>query len=142
MYYVVYSQYSCNFIFEITVSDDFCFFSTALPYNISVTITSNITDGIICYSNQSVELSCHANSINVIQYKWTSTKFKHPEETANITIVATDDPVKYTCTVSDANNDTGYSSINISTNGKLEASKLYTSWICINNKVKIVIRTS
>ena len=99
----------------------FCFSSTALSYNITVTITSNVTDGICSY-NQPVELICHTNTVKVIEYKWTSTKFKHPEETANITVVATDDLVKYTCTVIDINNDTGCSSINISINRKLKAS--------------------
>ena len=83
-----------------------------------------MTDGI-CYHNQSIELICHANIINVIDYKWTSSIFKHPEETANITVVATDDPIKYTCTVTDTNNDNGCSSISISINGKLKASWLY-----------------
>ena len=80
-----------------------------------------MTDGI-CYYNPSVELICHTNTINVVENNWTSTKFKHPEETANITVVATDDPVKYTCTVTDTNNDNGYSSISISISGKLKAS--------------------
>ena len=80
-----------------------------------------MTNGI-CYYNPTVELVCHANTINVVEYKWTSAKFKHPEETANITVVATDDLVKYTCTVTDTNNNTGCSSISISINSKLKAS--------------------
>ena len=87
--------------------------------DLSVTITSNITDGIICY-NKSIELACHANdAVNVTTYKWTSTTFKQAQETASITVLATDDPVQYTCTVTDANGKSSYSSINISSNGEL-----------------------
>ena len=82
-----------------------------------VTITSNITNGVICY-NQSIELICHTNGVNVTTYKWTSTKFKQAEETASITVTATDEPVEYYCTVTDANGKNGYSSVSISSNGE------------------------
>ena len=87
--------------------------------DLSATITSNVTDGIVCY-NKSIELNCHANdTVNVTTYKWISSTFKQPQETASITVMATDDPVQYTCTVTDANGNIGYSSINISSNGEL-----------------------
>ena len=83
-----------------------------------MTITSNITDSI-CY-NQSIVLTCNTNDINVTTYKWISTKSNQSEETTSITVIATDDPVEYTCIVSDSNGDiSGYSSVNISSNGKL-----------------------
>lgn len=82
-----------------------------------MTITSNITDGNICYS-QSIQLTCHAYGINVTQYKWTSTKFKQAMETASITVVATQDPVEYNCMVTNINGESGYSSVNISSNGE------------------------
>ena len=105
--------------YTIAIVIDLCF-CTGLS-NLSVTITTNVTDGIICL-NKSVQLTCHANVVNIATYNWTSTKFTHAEEAASITIIATDDPVGYTCTVTDTNGDTGYSSVNISSNGKLMAS--------------------
>lgn len=82
-----------------------------------MTITSNVTD-VICY-NQSVELTCCASGVNVMERKWISAKLKEPERTASIIVTATDNPVEYTCMVTDTNNDSGYSSVNISSNGKL-----------------------
>ena len=86
-----------------------------------MTITSNITNGIICY-NKSIELTCHANGVNITIYKWTSTTFKQAQETASVTVMATADPVQYICMVTDTNGNNGYSSVNISSNGKVLAS--------------------
>lgn len=88
--------------------------------DLSVTITSNITNGIICY-NKSIELTCRANDANISTYKWTSTTFKQAQETASITVIATADPVQYTCMVTDTDGNIGYSSVNISSNGELLA---------------------
>ena len=66
-----------------------------------------------------MQLTCHAYSVNVNQYNWTSTLFKQAIETVSITVVATHDPVEYKCVVTDINGDSGYSSINISSNGEL-----------------------
>lgn len=85
-----------------------------------MTITSNVTDGTICY-NQPVELTCHASGVDVTEYKWISTKFKQAEMTASITVMATDDSVEYICIVTDTDRQHGYSSVNISSNGKLIA---------------------
>ena len=110
---IPYSFYTIAIVIDL-------YFCTGLS-NLSVTITTNVTDGIICL-NKSVQLTCHANIINIATYNWTSTKFTHAEEAASITIIATEDPVGYTCTVTDTDGDTGYSSVNISSNGKLMAS--------------------
>ena len=107
----MYSCYIYRFVFCTELSSN---------GNLSVTITSNVTDGIIC-CNKAVQLTCHANDVNITAYKWTSSAFKEVKVTASITIIATDDPVGYTCTVTDSNGDNGYSSVNISSNGKLMA---------------------
>ena len=96
----------------------FCFSFTALFNNIPVTIVSNVTNGTVCY-NQSIQLTCHANGTVVTHYNWTSTVFKQALETASITVVATHDPVEYKCMVTDINGESGYSSVNISSNGEL-----------------------
>ena len=98
---------------------DFYSSSVVLSNNLPVMITSNITDhdGTICY-NQSIQLTCRAYSVNITQYRWTSTTFEQAKETASITVVATHDPVEYKCTVTDANGESGYSSVNVSSNGE------------------------
>ena len=86
-----------------------------------VTITSNVTlHGIIC-CNQSIELTCHADDINVTTYKWTASigKSIQSEYSINITVLATDELVEYTCTVTDISDNYGYSSVYILSNGKL-----------------------
>ena len=86
-----------------------------------MTITSNVTlhDGIVCY-NQSIELTCHADGINVTMFKWMSSdKSIQSEHSTNITVIATNSLVEYTCTVSDINGNHGYSSVDILSNGKL-----------------------
>ena len=95
-----------------------CFPSTALFNNVPVTIVSNVTNGTVCY-NQSIQLTCHANGTVVTHYNWTSTVFKQAIETASITVVATHDPIEYNCMVTDINDESGYSSVNISSNGEL-----------------------
>ena len=96
----------------------FCFSFTVLFSNIPVTIVSNVTNGTVCY-NQSIQLTCHANGTVVTHYNWTSTVFKQAMETASITVVATHDPVEYKCMVTYINGESGYSSVNISSNGEL-----------------------
>ena len=81
-----------------------------------MTITSNVKDGIICYKH-SIQLTCHAYGTIVTEYKWTSTIFKQAKETASITVVATHDSVEYKCMVTGINGS-GYSSMNISSNGE------------------------
>lgn len=106
----------CQTVNDIQVC--FCSFS-ALPDNISVTITSNVTNGIVCF-NHSVELTCHANGrVNVTAYKWISTKSNQTETTSSIIVKATIDPVLYTCIVTGTKGENGYSSLNISSNGEL-----------------------
>lgn len=67
-----------------------------------VKIKCNAT-GIISY-NQPIELNCILFKTlpgpNIV-YNWTSTKFKQPQMTASVTVVATGDSVEYTCTVTD-----------------------------------------
>ena len=96
---------------------ELCIFYIALSN--PVTITSNVTlhDGVICY-NQPIELTCHASGINVTMYKWTSSKFSNLENSASITVIAKEDSVQYTCTVSDSNGDCGYFHVNVSSSGK------------------------
>ena len=98
---------------------DIYFPSAALSNNLPVMITFNITDhdGKICY-NQSLQLTCHANTINVTQYSWISTTFEQAKDTASITVVATHDPVEYKCVVTGTNGESGYSSVNVSSNGE------------------------
>ena len=86
--------------------------------NVPVIITSNTTDGIACY-NQSIELTCQAKGVNVTSYRWTSPTFKQAEVNTSIIVVATHDLVEYTCTVTDANGESGYSSVKVSSNGEL-----------------------
>ena len=90
-----------------------------LSNNLPVMITSNITDhdGTICY-NQSMQLTCHAYSVNITQCRWTSTMFEQAKETASITVVATHDPIEYKCTVTGTDGESGYSSVNVSSNGE------------------------
>ena len=45
--------------------------------------------------------------------------FKQAMETASIIVVATHDPVEYNCMVTDINGESGYSSVNICSNGEL-----------------------
>ena len=75
-------------------------------------ITCNITGGIISY-NQTIELTCHAYSISNAVYKWTSTKFKQPQVTSSVTVVASKDFVEYTCTVTGSKSTNEFSSIYI-----------------------------
>ena len=91
-----------------------------------MTITSNATDGVACH-NQSIELTCQAKGVNVTSYKWTSTTFKQAEVTASIIVMAKDDPVEYTCTVTDTNGESGHSSVIISSNGELIVHKFCKS---------------
>ena len=113
--------------------DKCCFplaIASSTSNNLSVAITSNATDGIICY-NKSIELTCHANGVNVTTYKWTSTEFRQIADTASITVMATDDPVQYTCTVTDVNGNNGNSSVNISSNGEFTACICYDYGRCL-----------
>ena len=81
-------------------------------------IGCNITDKII-HNNQPIQLTCHTdNNIENAMYSWTSIKFTQPQVTASITVVATNDLIQYTCTVSGTNAEDGYSSIYISATGK------------------------
>ena len=80
-------------------------------------ISSNAT-AVVCY-NQSIELTCHANSINMVAYKWISTKLKQPKETATIIVIATDNPVEYICEIIANSGEKGSSNISISSNGEV-----------------------
>ena len=86
--------------------------------SLPVRIASNATDKIVCY-NQSVELTCHVDDIDVIEYKWTSTKLKQPKKTTSIIVIATDELVEYTCQVIGDNGKNGKSSVTVSSNGEL-----------------------
>ena len=101
--------------------------------DVSVMITSNITDGIICY-NKSIQLSCHANDANITTYKWTSPTFKQAQQTASITVIATADPVQYTCIVTDTRGNSGYSSVNISSNGEFYLPTCGYCGTCTHNR--------
>ena len=81
-----------------------------------MTITSDVHDGIICY-NHLIRLTCHAYGTHVTQYKWTSTASKQAR-TASIIVLATHDPIEYKCMVTGINSESGYSSVNISSNGE------------------------
>ena len=88
---------------------------------ILVTISSNVNNGTTCY-NQSVELTCHSNlTTENVKYTWTSScdNFNQSDHSTTITAIATSDPVKYTCTVNSSNGNHGYSTVYISSNGKL-----------------------
>ena len=82
-----------------------------------MTIKCNTTGGIISY-NQPIELNCNAYGIPNATYQWTSTKFKQPQVTANVTAVATNDSVEYTCTVTGSDGGKQNASIYIFSVGK------------------------
>ena len=84
-------------------------------------ITSDVDNGTI-YHNQPVELTCHTNdTIEDVMYTWTFScgNFNQSEHSSIITVIATGDPVKYTCIVNSSSGNHGYSSVHISSDGKL-----------------------
>ena len=86
-----------------------------------MTISSNVDNRTICY-NQSVELTCHTDlTTEDVVYTWTSScdNFNQSEQSITITVIATTNPVKYTCTVNSSSGNHGYSTMYISSNGKL-----------------------
>ena len=100
-------------------------FSSVSSNDIPVTITTNETDGIICL-NHSIKLTCHVingTTNTTYTYKWTSSNYESEEINNIITVTATNNPVLYICLVSDGSGNSGYSNINISSNGKLMSSK-------------------
>ena len=85
-----------------------------------MSITYNVTlhGGTLCYK-QAIELACYADSVNATVYKWTSTSGSNQSEySANITVIATDHLVEYTCMVTDSNGNHGYSSVSVQSDGK------------------------
>ena len=89
---------------------------------IAVTITSDVDNGTIRCRNQPVEHTCHTNITNEdVRHTWTSScgNFNQSEYSSIITVIATSDPVRYTCMVNSSSGNHGYSSVHISSDGKL-----------------------
>ena len=94
------------------------FYAVGSSELIAVTITSDVDNGTMC-RNQPV---CHTNiTTEDVMYTWTSScgNFNQSEHSSIITVIATSDPVKYTCIVNSSSGNHGYSSVHISSDGKL-----------------------
>ena len=85
--------------------------------SLPVRITSNVTDKMVC-CKQSIELTCHADGVDMTEYKWTYTKLNQAKETATIIAIATNNPVEYTCQIIGSDGENGKSSIIIFSNGE------------------------
>ena len=103
---------------EIKINADLYSSTEPIHNNVPVTITSNVTDGIACYM-QSINLTCQAKGVKVTNYAWKCSTFKIADTTTSLIVEAKHDLVEYTCIVTDANGESGYSSVKVSSNGEL-----------------------
>jgi len=90
----------------------YCTFLAQLP----VTIISD-AGSVVCV-NATITLTCVAP--NATQYNWTTTGVDHSAEVADVDIIvvtATPEAVKYTCTVTNGNGNTGKSNVTVVSNG-------------------------